>query len=565
MVGVKNKGGARPKKEPKVEVTSAAVPNVQVPTKKRVTKKVDAAVAASAAAPSTVQSSPLQVVTVGGVKGSGPLVLGTRKEALMIDPSEDLLQLDDDSLSIANDQGMLSETELDEMAHVEKTEEVIASDKSDSNESVEPMDVSDGEQEKDFVREPSLPVEEIHQVQVQQPPQIQPPQVASRGNELATQLPPEIWNSLQLLPELVLALDQIRKDFAASNQDQAQFVQKQELKKLLAPLKNLDVIVPKLMNVEKLATDNLHATRGCAGRIDSHKEARLKESAAQLAHMKDVSQTVKYLTGTIKSVKDYTARKTVELDKATARPGANKGQGSSSTSCASYAPGLEVMAAHGEMRDIARSYHQDQQVQAKAAAAAKPSYQPNKANRCIFCGLKGHPFMECPHYRDPLARRQVLLAQGKCWVCFDDQCDSSATNCPVTRRRLCPKCSHMPHATRVHHESLCINPKSNQGVVSNNNAIMTAHQGFNEQVAQSNEQFKRKRTKKQNGQSSNAAAKRSRHHSQSSQRTFVPPIRQISSDQPRDIEEDENTAQIVKKKKKSKKTNRKYNKNANDA
>ncbi|EGT49406.1 hypothetical protein CAEBREN_09505 [Caenorhabditis brenneri] len=544
--------------------------------------QVDAAVAASAAAPSTVQSSPLQVVTVGGVKGSGPLVLGTRKEALMIDPSEDLLQLDDDSLSIANDQGMLSETELDAMVNVEKTEEVIASESpilmnqlsqwtSPTENKVSKNTVTRSFTDvfyllvKDFVREPSLPVEEIQHVQVQAL-QVQPPlREVSRGNELATMLPPEIWNSLQLLPELVMSVDQLRKDFAASNnQEQAQFVQKQELKKLLAPLKNLDMIVPKLMNVEKLATDNLHATRGCAGRIDSHKEARLKDSAAQLAHMEDVSKTVKYLTGTIKSVKDYTARKTVELNKTMATPGANKRQGSSSTPYASYAPGLEVMAAHGEMRDIARSYHQDQQVKAKAAAAANPSYQPNKANRCIFCGLQGHPFMECPHYRDPLARRHVLLAQGKCWVCFDDKCDSSASNCPVTRRRLCPKCSHMPHATRVHHESLCINPKSNQGVVSNNNAIMTAHQGFNEQVAQSNEQFQRKRTKKNNGQSSNAAAKRSRHSSQSSQRIFVPPLRQISSDQPMATEDNENTVQIPKKKK-SKKSARKNNNNATKA
>ncbi|CAL2041536.1 unnamed protein product [Caenorhabditis brenneri] len=585
MVGVKAKTGTRPKKTIKVEDLSASAPNAQAPLKKRVSKKAESSNASTGAASSTVQSSPLQVVAVGGVMDSGPLVLATRQEARIIDPTDDLLLRDDESNA---DSAMLSESDLNALTNGLVLEEVAATENQEIFDSQDKMEFEEGAEENEFTKEPSPPLEEaILHTEARQAPLLSTSSISPAAASQQVMMTPELFNSLQLLPELVTSVHQLRQELInVSSLNLSSFVLRQEmpqyvtynglqnilakrpplfgpeewkeLRELFSPLSSVHALHTKFEDQQKLLRDSWNAIRGVGGQIGS-KEVTLKEEiAANAKVVKKMEETMKTVKGCAFSIQQYVASKTDDSK----RTSTNAAQQSDASN-------LHMMAAFGKMNDYARTYHKlQEEKKAKAKALSEAKAAVNQVVPCLFCNLTDHQFRRCTTHRDAETRRLVMVGQNRCFICFNEGCDSTEANCPEKRHRLCPACKHLPASERLHDICLCLFPRQDLAAVNPNIPRSSFNyeaqiQQIATQAPQEIEHAQRKRPKKSAyGQSNDAAAKRSRHFSQNSQQFYAPPLQQVYSHQSTAQEDMNNYEQMPQKKPRTKKFTRKTSNNA---
>ncbi|EGT37750.1 hypothetical protein CAEBREN_19587 [Caenorhabditis brenneri] len=496
---------------------------------------------------------------------SGPLVLATRQEARIIDPTDDLLLRDDESNA---DSAMLSESDLNALTNGLVLEEVAATENQEIFDSQDKMEFEEGAEENEFTKEPSPPLEEaILHTEARQAPLLSTSSISPAAASQQVMMTPELFNSLQLLPELVTSVHQLRSELTnVSSLNLSSFVLKQEmpqyvtykglqnilaqrpplfgteewkeLRELFAPLSSVHKLHTKFEENQKLLKDSWNAIRGVGGRINSNEVTLKEEIAANAKVVKNMEETMKTVKGCAFAIQQYVARKTDELKRAGAKQAP-----------LNVAADFNIMAALGEMSDLTRTYHKlKEEKKAKAKALSEAQAAVNQAVPCLFCNLTDHQFRRCTTHRDAETRRLIMIGQNRCFICFNEGCDSTEANCPEKRHRLCSACKHLPTSERLHDICLCLFPRKDLAAVNPN----IPRSSFNyeaqvQQVAtqapQEIEHNQRKRPKKSAyGQSNEAAAKRSRHFSQNSQKFYAPPLQQVYSNQSTAPEEMNNAA-----------------------
>ncbi|EGT43320.1 hypothetical protein CAEBREN_25387 [Caenorhabditis brenneri] len=527
--------------------------------------------------------SPLQVVAVGGVVQSGPLVLATRQEARIIDTTDELLLRDDESNA---DSAMLSESDLNALTNGLVIQEVAATENQEIFDSQDPMEFEEVAEEDEFTKEPSPPLEQdvIH-AGANQTPSLETSNIGSAVASQPVMMTPELFNSLHLLPELVTSVHQLRSELTnVSSLNLSSFVLRQELpqyvtyqnlqnilakrpplfgtqewkelRELFSPLSSVHALHTKFEDQQKLLKDSWNAIRGVGGRIGSNEVTLKEEIAANAKVVKDMEETMKTVKGCAFSIQQYVASKTDDSKRTSTKQAQQ-----------SDASNHHMMAAFGKMNDYTRTYHKlQEEKKAKAKALSETQAAVNQVIPCLFCNLTDHQFRRCTTHKDAETRRLVLVGQNRCFICFNEGCDSTEANCPEKRHRLCPACKHLPASERLHNICLCLFPRKDLAAVNPN--IPRSSFNYEAQVQQiatqapkEIEHTQRKRPKKSAyGQSNEAAAKRSRHFSQNSQKFHASPLHQVYHDQSMAPEEMSSYDQAPQNKKpRTKKFGRKMN------